>query len=66
MSSALIAQLLAEDAISQSNVDYYAEYSNGNHYENMDDSYEDNSEDDFDPKKKGRTNNNKKEPSQSK
>ncbi|KAG1450865.1 hypothetical protein G6F55_009471 [Rhizopus delemar] len=65
MSSALIAQLLAEDAISQGNVDYYAEYSNGNHYENIDDSYEDNSEDDFDPKKKGRTNNNKKEPSQS-
>lgn len=57
MSSALIAQLLAEDAISHGNADYYAEYSNDNqHYENMDDSYEDNSEDDFDPKKKGRIN----------
>ncbi|KAI9277546.1 hypothetical protein BY458DRAFT_471908 [Sporodiniella umbellata] len=55
MSSALIAQLLAEDALSQGNADYYAEYSNDNqHYDNMDDSYEDNSEDDFDPKKKGR------------
>ncbi|CAO3703210.1 unnamed protein product [Rhizopus stolonifer] len=57
MSSALIAKLLAEDAISHGNANYYAEYSNDNqHYENMDDSYEDNSEDDFDPKKKGRIN----------
>ncbi|CEG66700.1 hypothetical protein RMATCC62417_03233 [Rhizopus microsporus] len=59
MSSALIAQLLAEDALSQGHLDYYAEYSNGNQYEDMDDSYEDNSEDDFDPRKKGRVNNRK-------
>lgn len=59
MSSALIAQLLAEDALSQGHLDYYAEYSNDNQYEDMDDSYEDNSEDDFDPRKKGRVNNRK-------
>ncbi|RCH95701.1 hypothetical protein CU098_000577, partial [Rhizopus stolonifer] len=59
MSSALIAQLLAEDAMIQGNDSYYAEYSNDNRgydpyqmHEEYDDSYEENSEDDFDPRKK--------------
>ncbi|KAI8988243.1 hypothetical protein BDF20DRAFT_854635 [Mycotypha africana] len=58
MSSALIAQLLAEDAMA-GNDHYYAEYSNDSRAydpyqsrEEFDDSYEDNSEDEFNPKKK--------------
>lgn len=59
MSSALIAQILAEDGMSNGNGSYYAEYSNDSkgydpyHTQHeRDDSYEENSEDDFDPKKK--------------
>lgn len=59
MSSALIAQLLAEDNMSHGNGSYYAEYSNDSRgydpyhtQRDRDDSYEENSEDDFDPKKK--------------
>lgn len=59
MSSALIAQILAEDGMSNGNGSYYAEYSNDNRgydpyhtQHERDDSYEENSEDDFDPKKK--------------
>ncbi|KAI7903590.1 uncharacterized protein BX663DRAFT_507009 [Cokeromyces recurvatus] len=64
MSSALIAQLLAEDAMMHGNDSYYAEYSNDargyDRYlarEEQDDSYEDNSEDEFNPKKKQTKNN---------
>jgi protein MYSM1 len=58
MSSALIAQMLAEDAISHENDNYYAEYSNNSNgyvpYQNhkdQGDSFNDNesSEDEFDP-----------------
>ncbi|KAI9484100.1 MAG: hypothetical protein EXX96DRAFT_477891 [Benjaminiella poitrasii] len=77
MSSALIAQLLAEDAMAHGNDSYYAEYSNDargydpyHAREEQDDSYEDNSEDDFNPKKKttktSKSNNKKKESFQSK
>lgn len=60
MSSALIAQILAEDGMSNGNGSYYAEYSNDSkgydpyhtQQHDRDDSYEENSEDDFDPKKK--------------
>ncbi|KAI8357828.1 hypothetical protein EDC96DRAFT_242901 [Choanephora cucurbitarum] len=59
MSSALIAQLLAEDAMIQGNEGYYAEYNNDSRaydpyhvHEEYDDSYEENSEDDFNPRKK--------------
>ncbi|KAI8384827.1 uncharacterized protein BYT42DRAFT_563762 [Radiomyces spectabilis] len=58
MSSALIAQLLAEDAMGSGHGDYYAEYSNdANGYdmyhmkEDNDGSYEEDSEDDFSPKR---------------
>jgi protein MYSM1 len=65
MSSALIAQLLAEDAMAQGGGDnYYAEYSNDSRNydpyqtrQEYDDSYEENSEDDFNPKKKASTKN---------
>lgn len=59
MSSALIAQILAEDSMAAGNDNYYAEYSNDSRdydpyqtHHDQDDSYEENSEDDFDPKKK--------------
>jgi protein MYSM1 len=54
MSSALIAKILAEDAMVQGNDDYYVEYSNQRHRYEADDDYdeEDNSGDDFNPKKK--------------
>jgi hypothetical protein len=59
MSSALIAQILAEDNMAAGNGNYYAEYSNDargydpyHTHQEKDDSYEENSEDDFDPKKK--------------
>jgi hypothetical protein len=64
MSSALIAQLLAEDAMAQGGDNYYAEYSNDARnydpyqtHQEYDDSYEENSEDDFNPKKKASTKN---------
>ncbi|CAO3674674.1 unnamed protein product [Rhizopus stolonifer] len=49
MSTALIAQLLAQDAYDQGGIDYY-EYEQR---EDRDGSYEDYSEDEFDPRKKG-------------
>lgn len=59
MSSALIAQLLAEDNMAHGDGNYYAEYSNDSRgydpyhtQQDNDDSYDENSEDDFDPKKK--------------
>ncbi|KAI9259049.1 hypothetical protein BY458DRAFT_557847 [Sporodiniella umbellata] len=48
MSTALIAQLLAQDAYDQGGMDYY-EYEQA---EDRDGSYEDDSEDEFDPRKK--------------
>lgn len=58
MSSALIAQMLAEDAISHEDNNYYAEYSNNSkgydsyqHYKGQGNNFDDNesSEDEFDP-----------------
>lgn len=60
MSSALIAKLLAEDA-ANGNDDYYAEYSNDvkgydpyHGTDERDDSYEEESEDDYAPKRNGK------------
>ncbi|KAI8097524.1 uncharacterized protein BX664DRAFT_258065 [Halteromyces radiatus] len=63
MSSALIAKLLAQDAMHDGGSDYYAEYSNDSrHYDryrgsshDLDDSYEEDDSDDYAPKRYGKS-----------
>jgi protein MYSM1 len=63
MSSALIAKLLAQDAMNDGGGNYYAEYSNDTrHYdsyqgraEDQDGNYEDDESDDYAPKRQGKS-----------